>query len=124
MDRYADGRLDDILSEALFHQRVLYLALPVTVPAGGSVTVNCTFWKEPSYDFYCSGSENAGLQGYDLVTQLGSTLEFTCQTAALENAEGIEIVRQNLGFDLKSGITAVELAPEQKYYYLEIRTTE
>ncbi len=124
MDRYADGRLDDILSEALFHQRVLYLALPVTVPAGGSVTVECTMWKEPSYDFHCSGSENAGLQGYDLVTQLGSTLEFTCQTAALENAEGIEIVRQNLGFDLKSGITAVELAPEQKYYYLEIRTTE
>lgn len=123
-DRYADGRLDDILSETLFHQRVLYLAFPVTVPAGGSMTVECRMWKEPSYDFHCSGSENVGLQGYDLVTRLGSSLNFTRQTAALENTEGIEIVRQNLGFDLASGVTWVELDMEQEHCYLEIRIKE
>ena len=36
-DRYADGRLDDIISEAMSQERVLYLAVPVTVPAGGEV---------------------------------------------------------------------------------------
>lgn len=123
-DRYADGRLDDVLSETLFHQRVLYLEFPVTVPAGGSVTVECTMWKEPSYDFHCSGSENAGLQGYDLVTRLGSSLDFTRQTAALENTEGIEIIRQNLGFDLESGVTSAELDPAQEHFYLEVRVKE
>ncbi len=123
-DRYADGRLDDILSETLFHQRVLYLEFPVTVPAGGSVTVECAMWKEPSYDFYCSSSENADLQGYDLVTRLGSSLDFTRQSAALINAEGVEIVRQNLGFDLEGGVASVNLDMNQEHYYLEVRVKE
>lgn len=50
-----------------------------------------------------------GLQGYDLVTALGSTLEFTGQTAALVNTDTIEIVRQNLGLDLENGVAQVSL---------------
>lgn len=121
VDRYAAGRLDDILYEVLIHGRVLYLAFPVTVPAGGSATVDCGLWKAPSYDFQCSGSDNVGLQGYDMVTRLGSSLAFTRQTAALENAEGIEIVRQNLGLDLEGGVSSVELDMAEEHYYLEIR---
>ncbi len=122
--RYSDGRLDDIFQEALFLERVFYLRFPLTVPAGGSVTVDCSLWKEPSYDFYCSGSDNVGLQGYDLVTRLGSTLTFTRQTAALANTGGIEIVRQNLGFDLTAGVTTVELDLTEAHYYLEVRIQE
>lgn len=130
MDRYSDGRLDDILSETLSHDRVLYLAFPVTVPAGGSVRVDCRFWKEPSYDFQCSGSENAGLQGYDLMTSLGSSLTFTRQFAMLLNIDGIEIAGQNFGFepfdDPQSGQRsgAVELDLETAHYFLEIRALE
>lgn len=123
-DRYSDGRLDEILMEALSQERVLYLSFPVTVPAGGSVTVAAAFWKAPSYDYGCSGSENVGLQGYDLVTALGSTLELTDQTAALVNTDTIEIVRQNLGFDLENGVTQVSLDLAEPYYYLEIRPLE
>lgn len=122
--RYGDGRLDEIFQEALFLQRVLYLRFSVAVPAGGSVTVNCSFWKAPSYDFHCSGSENVDLQGYDLTTRLGSSLNFTRQSAALENTDGIEIVRQNLGFDLQNGVTSVELDQDQEHFYLEIRVRE
>lgn len=122
--RYSDGRLDEILQETLFLQRVLYLRFSVTVPAGESVTVSCSLWKAPSYDFHCSGSENAGLQGYDLVARLGSSLSFTRQSAALENTEDIEIVRQNLGFDLQNGVTSVELDPDLEHFYLEIRVRE
>ena len=120
-DRYSDGRLDDILSETMTQARVLYLAVPVTVPAGGSVDITFELWKEPSFDFGCSGSENVGLQGYDLVTALGSTLDFTAQTAALANVDGIEIVRQNLGFDLENGVTEVPLDLGREHYYLEVR---
>lgn len=121
MDRYGNGRLDDILAETLIHDRVLYLAFSAVVPAGGSVEVTARLWKSPSHDFYCSGSENVGIQGYDLVTGLGSSLNFTRQTAALENAETIEIVRQNLGFDPENGVDKVELDLNRKHYYLEIR---
>lgn len=120
-DRYADGWLDDILSETLFHRRVLYLEFPITVPAGGSVTVEAALWKEPSYDFYCGQAEGEQVQGYDLVTHLGSALTFTGQQAAVVNTEGIEIVREDFGFDLEQGITQVPLNLEQAHYMLEIR---
>lgn len=124
VDRYADGRLDDLLQETLHHDRVLYLGFPVTVPAGESVHVECTAWKEPSFDYGCSGSGNEGLQGYDLMTRLGSSLDFTRQSAALVNTENVEIAGQNFGFDLESGVSAVELDLEQEHYYLEIRPIE
>jgi len=124
MDRYGDGRLDDLLSDALGQERVFYLAFPVTVPAGESVRVECRFWKEPSFDFACSGSENEGLQGYDLVTRLGSGLEFTGQRAVLVNTEGMEPAGQNFGFDVENGVTAVDLDLEQEHYYLELRVKE
>lgn len=123
-DRYTDGRLDDFLWDVLVQERVLYLAFPVTVPAGGSVTVSAELWKAPSYDYGCSGSENVGLQGYDLVTSLGSALDFTGQTAALVNTDTIEIVRQNLGFDLENGVTEVAMDLTEPHYYLEIRPLE
>lgn len=120
MDRYSDGRLDDILSETLGQDRVLYLAFPVTVPAGGSAQVDCELWKMPSFDYACSGSENVGLQGYDLVTRLGSALEFTGQRAVLVNVEEVEITGQNFGFALENGITAVDLDITLEHYYLEL----
>ena len=123
-DRYADGRLDDIISETMSQKRVLYLAVPVTVPAGGKVNITCKLWKEPSFDFGCSGSENVGLQGYDFVTRLGSDLTFTEQRAALSNTENIQIQRQNFGFDLEAGVTEVTLNMEMEHYYLEIRPRE
>lgn len=123
-DRYDSGRLDDIVSEAMSMDRVLYLAVSVNIPAGGQVDITFTMWKEPSFDFGCSGSENVGLQGYDFVTQLGSNLDFTGQRAALANADNIQIQRQNFGFDLEKGVTEVTLNPEIAHYYLEIRPNE
>lgn len=124
MDRYADGRLDDLIQETLWQDRVLYLRFSVTVPAGGSVRVECDFWKAPSFDFACSGSENEGLQGYDLVTRLGSSLNFTRQSAALVNAGNVQITGQDFGFDPEGGVTSVELDLEQEHYYLEVRPVE
>lgn len=124
MDRYMDGRLDDLLQETLHQDRVLYLRFPVTVPAGKSVHVECALWKEPSFDYGCSGSGNEELQGYDLMTRLGSSLDFTRQSAALVNPESVEITGQNFGFDVESGVTGVELDLEQEHYYLEIRPKE
>lgn len=123
-DRYADGRLDDLLEEVMHQDRVLYLSFPVTVPAGGSAGVACAFWKEPSFDFGGSGSENEDIQGYDLMTHLGSSLTFTRQSAALVNTENVELTGQNFGFDIENGVSGLELDLEQEHYYLEIRPRE
>ena len=108
------------MDEVLSLERVLYLKAEVTVPAGGSAEVTARYWKAPSFDFACSGSEHLGLQGYDLGTRLDSTLTFTAQTASLSGADGIRITGQNFGFDLAAGVTEVALDPEQDHYYLEI----
>ena len=62
--------------------------------------------------------------GKKVTLNLESTLEFTGQTAALVNTDTIEIVRQNLGFDLENGVTQVSLDLAEPHYYLEIRPLE
>lgn len=120
-ERYGAGRLEDIVSDVDTIDRVCWLEAEITIPAGDSVTLSASMTKEASYDFYCAHTENQGVKGYDLVTALGSTLDFTGQTASLVNTENIEIVRQNFGFDLEAGITEVALDPAEPHYYLEIR---
>jgi len=120
-DRYKYGMMEDIISETNNLKRVFYLKFEVTIPAGGSVTVTAGMHKMPSYDFACSGSDNIGIQGYDMVTRLGSNLYFEALTAELTSTDCIEIVRQNYGFNLTQGITKVKLDPAVEHYYLEIR---
>ena len=83
--------------------------------------VNVEQFKNASFDFDCSGSENAGIDGYDMVTSLGSNIAFAGQTASISNYDAIEIVRQNFGFDITGGITNVDLDMNEPHYYLEIR---
>lgn len=56
-----------------------------------------------------------------MVTKLGSTLEFSGQTASVSNSQFIEIVYQNFGFDLENGITKVTLDVNKPHYYMEVR---
>ena len=105
-------------------ERIVSAEAGLTIPAGESVPVEAALPKEASFDFACAHTENRGIYGYDLVTQLGSALSFTCQTAALAHTEQIAIVRQNFGFDLAAGLTSVPLEPDQEYYYLEVRRSK
>ena len=123
-DRYQDGRLIDIISEVNVLERVFYLEVPVSIPAGGQITVTANLHKTPSFDFACTGSENVGVQGYDMVTHLGSNLHFESMTAEITSIKNIEIIRQNFGFDPSAGVTKVNLDPAIEHYYLEIKAVE
>lgn len=114
------------LHESDFAQvdRVFYLETEVTIPAGGSVTVEASFRKPPSFDFYCAHTENQGVYGYDMVTRLGTELDFTAVTARAANTRYTRIVRQNYGFDWDNGVDAVALDPEVEHYYLEVSRAE
>ncbi|WP_191434272.1 hypothetical protein [Flavonifractor sp. An112] len=102
-------------------ERIFYGEATLTIPAGERVTVEASFTKEGSYDFVCAHTENRGIYGYDLLTQLGSNLTCTQQTAILEDRGLIQIARQNFGFDLNKGIKTVSLDPSTEHYYLEVR---
>ena len=54
------------------------------------------------------------------MTRLGSTLDFTQQTAQLLDRGQIQIIRQNFGFDPENGITRVTLDEAEEHYYLEV----
>lgn len=112
--------LTDLGSQVLTADRVCYLEAPVTVPAGGSLTLTASLTKAASHD-YAGGGGETGLRGYDLVTTLGSNLRFTRQEAVLEDRGLVEIVEQNLGFDLAAGIRRVELSLDEPHYYLTVR---
>lgn len=122
MDRYMDGRLDDLLNEALFMDRVLYLAVPVTIPAGGSTELSVTFLKEPSYDFAGSGTGREGLQDFGVLTTAGSNLDFSSQTAALVNGSGVEIWEDDFGLVPEGDAVSLDLS--QAYYHLTVRPVE
>lgn len=122
MDRYMDGRLDDLLNEALFMDRVLYLAVPVTIPAEGSTELSVTFWKEPSYDFAGSGTGREGLQDFGVLTTAGSNLDFSSQTAALVNGSGVEIWEDDFGLVPEGDAVSLDLS--QAYYHLTVCPVE
>lgn len=124
MDRYNNSRMDELLHEVLTIDRVLYLTAEVTVPAGETVEVTARYWKSPSFDFGCTGSEHTDLQGYDYMTTLDSTLDFTALTASLSNGEGVVLTGGSFGFDAENGVTQVTLDPKTPHYYLELRPVE
>lgn len=117
--RYDNGWLDGLDVESV--DRVCYLQAEITVPAGESVNLSAAMNKDASYDHYCAQTENQGVNGYDMVTRLGSTLTFTGLTASVDDHGQIEIVRQNFGFDLSEDIKTVSLDSCTEHYYLEVR---
>lgn len=122
IERYDGGDVENL--DVIGVGRVCWLEAEITIPAGESVMLNAVFEKAPSFDHSCTDTENKGISGYDLVTELGSNLSFAQQTAKLEDRGQIEIVRQNFGFDLANGIKEVVLDLNKPHYYLEVKSPE
>ncbi|MCL2200410.1 MAG: hypothetical protein FWB75_00460 [Oscillospiraceae bacterium] len=118
--RYQTGWLEEIFSEALMMTRVFYLTAELTIPAGQSVEVTVDMIKAGSFDFFGAGSRNQGLTGYDMMTTLGSNLEFTSPIANIKGYDSIVIENQNFGFDLERGITNVYLDINVPRYFIEV----
>jgi hypothetical protein len=120
IDRYTEGMLEDIFTEAVNVDRVVYLTSEVNIPAGGSAEIEITQTQRGSHDFFDTGKSYKNAKGYDLTTSLGSNLSFTSQQASIADHDLIKIVDQNFGFDLDQGINTVQLNPEVQYYYMLI----
>lgn len=84
---------------------ILYQTFAVTVPAGGSANVSVVLEKTDLPD---------------MVTTLGSNLNFSGQSALLDLGEPgwYRITDQNFGFDPEKGITKVPLDLTQEEYHI------
>lgn len=115
--RYQFGMLEDVF-ETYAMQRIVYQSFSVTVPAHQSVTVTAAMRKGASYDFTGAGQKS---DGYDLATQLGSTLRFTAQTASVSSTDAVEILDNSFGFDPENGVTEVRLDPDTPHYWMQVK---
>ena len=119
VERYDYGMLGE--TDFSVVERVFYAKAEVVIPAQSSINVTALSTKHASFDYACTHSDNVGVSGYDAVTTLGSNLNFTAQSAVLEDRNQIEIIRQNFGFDLEQAVREVALDLETEHYYLEVR---
>ncbi len=117
-ERYDRGRLDDVIIETGYVSRVIYVTFEVTVPAGKMVEIETRTLREASYD-YVGKRHEKDMEGFDMVTRLGTNLDIVKQTASVSNTEEIEIVYNNFGFDLPNGVMSVLLG-EEEHYWMEI----
>lgn len=111
VERYALGRLDELIAEAASVSRVFYLSFPVTIPAGGSVTVTAAGQKAASFDFPGTGSPYEGTQSYELAATLGSSLTFTGQSARLLRDNDAALVRDDYGFSAAGEAASLDGRP-------------
>ncbi|MFI3250025.1 MAG: hypothetical protein R3Y07_03590 [Eubacteriales bacterium] len=120
---FQPGMLEELFTVVMSVNRLFYAEFEVSIPSGGSVEIVAQANKGASYNHYYKGSDIT-TNGFDLVPQLGSTLTFTEQSASIQTHDIVEIVGQNFGFDVKNGITSVELDLEAPYYYLYVALVE
>ncbi|MGI5987580.1 MAG: hypothetical protein ACOX7M_05505 [Dysosmobacter sp.] len=111
VERYADGRLDELIAEAGVVSRVFYLSFPVTIPADGSVTVTAAGRKSASFDFPGTGGPYEGTQSYELAPTLGSSLAFTGQTARLLRDDDTVLTRDDYGFSATGEAVSLDGRP-------------
>ena len=123
-DRYYWMSLDDLISEAYSMKRIMYLTKEIIIPSDQTVEFTCQFTKASSFDYSGGTGENSGVRGYDMMTSLGSELEFTEQRAGITLPDHIQILRQNFGFDIENGNTEVPLDMNTKHYYLELKCSK
>lgn len=129
----ADSVLTDtqylpLLEEFLFAQvwqsdRVVWFTGEVTIPAGGSVQVDVAYTKAACLNFGPSDMPYKDLCGYGILTQAGSNLTFTGQTAQVVNGEevtcweGSADQSNTLSFG-ETVMYAGEGVPTREYYVL------
>lgn len=110
-------RLTASAYESYGAERVFYAEVEVTIPAGGSVTLEIQRIQDKSY------SHDSG-DAYDLATTLGSNLTYREQRVSVYGWDWIKIphliTKQNYDFDPENGITEMTLDLNKPHYWLEI----
>lgn len=113
--------VSNFCDEIIYSSQILFSDLSaLSVPAGGSVTVELTYYHFPS----TNSSTRAGLEqlyGYDIATTLGSGLPYDRVTLEVIPPEEGKVYGQTTGLDPAGGVTRVELSPEAERYWFTVQ---
>ena len=116
IERYAGGRMESQISDAVLCERIMYATFDVTIPAGGSVTVNAKHRRYADMnELDEDGHADYGLYMY---TTLGSTLDISSQSVDVIGLPDVDITESNMGTDVKDGKIHTDIDSKEKMYYL------
>ena len=118
VNRYSDGSFEMIAQDALVINRLMCRPFTVDIPANGEVTVSMQMKKQASVNLM---SDNTMIDGYDLVTSLGSNLEIKSTKVSLSDTEPVDIPEQDFGFDIVNGKTSVDISTGNDHYGMKVR---
>ena len=118
VNRYSDGSFEMIAQDALVMNRLMCRSFTVDIPANGEVTVSMQMKKQASVNLM---SDNTMIDGYDMVTSLGSNLEIKSTKVSLSDTEPVDIPEQDFGFDIVNGKTSVDISTENDHYSMKVR---
>ena len=118
VNRYSDGSFEMIAQDALVMNRLMCRSFTVDIPANGEVTVSMQMKKQASINLM---NDNTMIDGYDMVTSLGSNLEIKSTKVSLSDTEPVDIPEQDFGFDIVNGKTSVDISTENDHYSMKVR---
>ena len=118
VNRYSDGSFEMIAQDALVMNRLMCRSFTVDIPANGEVTVSMQMKKQASINLM---NDNTMIDGYDMVTSLGSNLEIKSTKVSLSDIEPVDIPEQDFGFDIVNGKTSVDISTENDHYSMKVR---
>jgi hypothetical protein len=110
------GDMASQIDDAVVCERIMYATFDVTIPAGGSVTVNARHRRYADMNVL----DEAGHADYGLYmfTTLGSTLNITSQTVDVIGLPDVDITEGNMGTDVTDGKLHTDIDSKEKVYYL------
>lgn len=117
--RYSDGHLEGPLNDVTGMDRIMYVSVPINIPANGEISLNAEMFKAASYNYY---EEYGRLEGYDVITDdLTTNMVIRKQSASVSGTDSFEIIQQDFGFDIQNGVNSVELGNDIKHCYIDVK---
>ena len=107
VERYEDGRLDDLVDEVLSLTRVRWQTVEILIPAGESRTIEAHFTCRGSFNYPGSGNPD-GQYGYSLLTIADDAWPTTLRCIGAEGTPASGLITTTEGpidlFDLKANL--------------------
>lgn len=95
-------------------ERIFWLTIPVTLPAGGEVSI-CVEFDRCGGEEFNGPAAREGVYHYDLLPNYGTTLNLSDQVIRLAGGEDLTIIQSETGEALREG-----LHPTEEFYHFSV----
>lgn len=117
MMRYEDGNID--LMDVTNTQRIIFAEFEIELGENQTSQITINSYKQGSYDYY-GGRNEQGVFGYDLLTNIDSSIDLDKFETEIIDYDKIDIGEGNFAFDLEKNIKSLSLSKDQDHYYIEV----